>query len=52
MRIAEAKKLLAGDYKSISEVGQTVGYISDEHFHRMFRKIAGVTPREWTTNLK
>ena len=52
VRISEAKKLLAGNFDSVSEVGRLVGYVSDEHFHRMFRKIAGVTPREWTTNLK
>ncbi len=52
VRISEAKKLLAGDFDSISEVGRSVGYNSDEHFHRIFRELAGCSPREWVAQLE
>lgn len=51
VRIAEAKKLLAAGQGSIAEIGQLVGYGSDEHFHRVFKESVGVSPREWRTNL-
>lgn len=48
VRISEAKKLLIEEKMKISEVGSMVGYNSNEHFHRCFKKLVGVSPKEWS----
>ncbi len=49
IRVDAAKKLLLGGHENVAEVGRLVGYNSDEHFHRIFKSIAGKSPREWLT---
>lgn len=47
VRIKEAQKLLATTDKSINIIGETVGYNNNTHFCRMFKKIAGISPRAY-----
>jgi len=44
VRIDEAKRLLATTQMLVYEVGARVGYPSVEHFSRVFKKLAGVSP--------
>ncbi len=44
VRIDEAKQLLATTSLLVYEIGVRVGYPSVEHFSRVFKKIAGVSP--------
>jgi two-component system, response regulator YesN len=44
VRIDEAKRLLATTSLLVYEVGERVGYPSVEHFSRVFKKVAGVSP--------
>ncbi|WP_372632576.1 response regulator [Cohnella sp.] len=47
LRIEEAKHLLATTDKKRYEVAYEVGYESPEHFGRMFKRYAGVSPAEY-----
>ncbi|MFB9276530.1 response regulator transcription factor [Cohnella cellulosilytica] len=47
LRIEEAKQLLATTDKKRYEVAYEVGYESPEHFGRMFKRYAGVSPAEY-----
>lgn len=47
LRIEEAKRLLATTDKKRYEVAYEVGYESPEHFGRMFKRYAGVSPAEY-----
>ncbi|OUS75533.1 hypothetical protein B1748_16865 [Paenibacillus sp. MY03] len=47
LRIEEAKRLLATTDKKRYEVAYEVGYESPEHFSRMFKRYAGVSPAEF-----
>lgn len=44
VRIDEAKRLLATTSLHVYEIGVRVGYPSVEHFSRVFKKVAGVSP--------
>lgn len=47
VRCEKAKKLLAESDMSISEIGETVGFVSSAHFSHVFRKLTGTTPSSW-----
>jgi AraC-like DNA-binding protein len=47
VRIEEAKRLLSSTTLKVYEVGERVGYPNVEHFSRVFKKVAGVSPRSW-----
>ena len=47
IRINAAASLLESTDLSVSSVAVQVGYNSDEHFHRMFRRFKGSTPGEF-----
>jgi AraC-like DNA-binding protein len=47
VRIDEAKRLLSSTTLKVYEVGERVGYPNVEHFSRVFKKVAGVSPRAW-----
>jgi two-component system, response regulator YesN len=51
LRIDEAKRLLATTQLLVSEVGARVGYPSVEHFSRVFKKLAGVSPVKFRAGL-
>lgn len=48
LRIAKAKAILQGDYDSIGQVSQSVGYNSVYHFSKMFKAYTGMSPTDYT----
>jgi AraC-like DNA-binding protein len=46
-RIDSAKLHLKDEALSIAEVSRLAGFRTQEHFTKVFRKIVGVTPREF-----
>jgi AraC-like DNA-binding protein len=46
IRVSQAKKLLAQG-KAIAQVAQEVGFSHQSHLHRHFKKIMGVTPKQY-----
>ncbi len=46
-RVARAQALLASTDKSIAEVSQEVGFCDQSYFGQVFRKLLGMTPREY-----
>lgn len=47
VRCEKAKALLLNPAKSISQVGEEVGFVSSSHFSHIFRKVTGLTPTEY-----
>ncbi len=47
LRINKAKAILSGDYDSISQVAESVGYSSVYHFSKMFKTYTGMSPTEY-----
>ena len=46
-RIKLAQRLLADPYLTVRQVGQLCGYEDPNYFSRTFRKVSGVSPREY-----
>ena len=51
-RIDSAKLLLKDEGLSIAEVSRLTGFRTQEHFTKVFRKIVGVTPREFRSAIE
>jgi AraC-like DNA-binding protein len=51
VRIERAKSHLTDDRSSIAEVSKLVGFRTQEHFTKVFRKVVGVTPSEFRKEL-
>ena len=51
VRVDEAKRLLATTSLHVYEIGLRVGYPSVEHFSRVFKKVAGVSPVKFRAEL-
>ena len=47
LRIAKAKTILSGDYDSIAQVAESVGYNSVYHFSKMFKTYTGMSPSQY-----
>ncbi len=47
VRVRRAIGLLRSGRDSLSEVAFAVGYRSYRHFHRSFRRLTGLSPKEW-----
>ena len=47
VRCAKAKNLLTETSLSVSQVGESVGFVSSSHFSHIFRKTEGCTPSEY-----
>lgn len=47
LKIDEARRLLDTTAKTAAEIGAYLGYSSQSHFQRIFKKTVGVTPREY-----
>ena len=47
IRMERAKELLAGTDMSVREIGELVGYENQNYFSRCFRKVSGISPREY-----
>ena len=50
LRIAESKRLLEQDYKTIQEIACSVGYDDLIFFRRLFKRYAGVSPQAYRQN--
>lgn len=47
-KIEQAKQdLLSGDYSSLQDIAEELGFCDYSNFHRMFRKIEGVPPQKY-----
>jgi two-component system response regulator YesN len=47
MRVEAAKRLLLDSRLKVYEVGEKVGFLSIEHFSRVFKRLTGVPPHQW-----
>ena len=47
VRCEKARALLRDTDMTISEIGETVGFVSSAHFSHVFRKITGCTPTSY-----
>ncbi len=47
IRCRKAKELLLQTDRTISEIGEAVGFVSSSHFTHVFRKTEGCTPSEY-----
>lgn len=47
IKISEAKYLLAHTDKNLSHISNYLGYSSQSHFTRMFKKLVGISPMEY-----
>ncbi len=52
IRCQKAKDLLAQTDRTISEIGEAVGFVSSSHFSHIFRKTEGCTPSEYRAQNK
>jgi len=50
-RIERAKALLAEETQSITEIAQTIGFAETSSFSSAFRKLTGLSPREYRRGL-
>lgn len=48
VRIDKARELLVGDFSSVSEVAESVGFKDVFHFSKCFKKDTGCTPSEYS----
>lgn len=51
IKIERARELLKDRSKSITQIGDYLGYSSTSHFTRSFRQITGMTPGEYRKNI-
>ena len=51
VRCRRARELLADPEKSVSEIGEEVGFVSSAHFSHVFRKTEGCTPTEYRSRI-
>lgn len=47
LRLTKAKAMLSGEYGSIGQVAESVGYNSVYHFSKMFKAYTGMSPSEY-----
>jgi len=47
LRVERAKDLIRGRRRSLAEVAAAVGFADQSHFHRHFKRLTGVTPRQF-----
>ena len=52
LRVAKAAELLTSCADSITEIGQRAGFQDSTHFARTFKKLKGITPREYRRGVK
>lgn len=47
LRIKKAKEMLGGDYGSISDIAESLGYLNIYDFSRVFKKYTGIPPSKY-----
>ena len=47
MRIERAKQLLTETAMKLSDIAMEIGYNEPNYFSHVFRKVEGMTPKEW-----
>ena len=52
VRISNAKKLLSSTFLKIYEISSLVGYLDQNYFAKVFKRIVGVTPNYYRNNFK
>ena len=52
LRISKAKAILIGDYGSIGQIAESVGYNSVYHFSKMFRQYTGQSPTDYARTVR
>ncbi len=50
-RIDKAKELLAKESMKVNQIAEMVGYYSQSHFYKIFKKLTGVSPVEYRKSL-
>jgi AraC-like DNA-binding protein len=50
-KLTEARKLLLNTDKTIAEIGLEVGYDEKSYFSRVFKRVTGLTPSEYRSNM-
>ena len=45
IRCEKAQELLARTDQSVSQIGETVGFVSSSHFSHVFKSVTGCTPQ-------
>jgi AraC-like DNA-binding protein len=51
MKIREAKALITGSNKTLISISTALGFSSQSHFTRAFKKETGMTPKEYGENM-
>ena len=51
-RISEAKNLLKTTNYSIRDISSIVGFSTSSYFSQMFKKVTGLSPKEYKLQLK
>lgn len=52
LRISKAKAILSGDFDSIGQVAESVGYSSVYHFSKMFKTYTGLNPTQFKRSVR
>jgi transcriptional regulator GlxA family with amidase domain len=52
LRVEEAKQMLETNTVAVEQIGQEVGYEDAASFRRLFRRVTGMTPREYRRNFQ
>ena len=47
LRIEEAKRMMLGDAGKLAGIAAATGFCNASYFSKVFRRIAGIPPREW-----
>lgn len=51
-RIERSKELLCRSDLTIADVAKSVGFVDQSHFHRHFKRLVGVTPKQFIQQVK
>ncbi|MGI5898912.1 MAG: response regulator transcription factor [Christensenellales bacterium] len=51
-RMEAAKNLLESTARPVSDIGRSVGYLSDKHFYVVFKKIVGDSPAKYRQRMR
>ena len=52
LKVVEAKALLRENKLSVTEISETLGFNSIHYFSRMFKKVTGHTPKEYSKSIR